>query len=245
MRESFDRSKYNKSFVKIVDEFHRVMSKHDGRRTEITNREFEVEMSYSFPKPAGIIQKSGDEEKVILHLSHDKNGVFTKHHFTGKADKTFQYKSLKEEIDEIGVKHSPQAKTQYESSISRPPVYVFYEIKRALHDMNCAQIDDHELPYGMKFKGRYSDTDFTFIVYIKKDGRLNTTPKKKTGKLEEPQNPVWESPKQPPAVLKHKIAEIINWVKEAEAGRLTKSEIAGGPTGRIQDLETRMSDLGV
>ena len=100
---------------------------------------------------------------------------------------------------------------------------------------------------GQSLRDSTTATLFKFIVYIQKDGRLKTTPKKKKGKLEEPQNPVWESPKEPPAVLKCKIAGIIDWVKDAEAGRLTESEIARGPTRSttIQDLETGMNNLGV
>ena len=238
----FDRSKYNDSFIDIINEFHLVMTNHHGRRTTITNREFSLEMSYSFPKPAGTIQSSSDEEKVTLHLSHGKNGIFTKHHFTGEADRPFQYKSLKEEIDKIGVKHSFQAEMQHKNSTSRPEVNVFHEIKKALHEMNCTQIEDRELRHGTKFTGYYHGTLFKFNVYIRKDGRLNTTPKKKKGKLEEPRNPVWESPKDPPEVLKRKIAGIIDWIKDAEGGRLTESEIADGPK---ESLETKMTNLSV
>src|SRR5437762_13429060 len=106
MRELFDCSKYKTCFLDIVEEFDRVMINHYGRRTTITNREFVIEISYYFPKAAGAIQNPSDEEKATLHISHDKNGVFTKHHFTGEADKTSQYKTLKEEIDKIGTKHS-------------------------------------------------------------------------------------------------------------------------------------------
>lgn len=244
-REQFDPSKYKQPFLDIMADYHLVMTNHHGRKSAIKSREYTVEMLYYFEKTAGTIDTPGEEEIIVLNLSHDKYGVFTKHHFQDEADKPFQYKTLKEDIDKIGVKYSSKAEKQRMSSTSQPEgVNVFHEVTKALHEMDCTEVELREIRHGVKFTGNFHGIKFMFNVYNQKDGRLNTKPKK--GK--QPQNPFWDKPKPPPTALERKIDGVITWVKDAEAGRLSSSsEIAASPSGSegINDLAIGMASLNV
>ena len=239
-REPFDPSKYKKHFLQIMDEFHYDMEDHFGRRNGITRREYTVEMSYLFPRATTDIHQSGLEDVVVLNLSHDKNGVFTKNHFQDEANKPFQYKTLKEAVDEVGIKYSFKAKMQHLSSMSRPEgVNVVAEVRKALERANCKNVEYRQINYAAKFTGNYFGIEFMCNVYTKRDGRLNTTLKKgKDGNNVATQNPVWDYPKVPPAALAREIARVIAWVKDAEAGLFTSSEIAEGPNGIIASVDS-------
>jgi len=224
-----------------MDEFHLVMTNHRGRRSAITCRQYTVEMTYYFPIAAGDINAAGEEETVVLNLSHDKNGVFTKNHFQDEGDKPRQYKTLKEDIDRIGVKYSLKAGIQYMSGVARPDgLDVFYEVRKALDEMNCTEIEEREIRQAIKFTGYYDGIAFMFNVYHKINGKLNTKPKGSNGRKKQPQNPVWDKPKPPPSALKMKIDDVISLVKKAEAGGSTESEIPG-----MDDLKKGLAKLSV
>ena len=157
---------YSQLFFDIINEFRAAMINHNGRKEVIKHNGFTIKMTYYFPQSSG---ERGEEDKVILNISHNKNGIFTLPHFEGIADHPCQYKTLKEDVDAIAVKYSLKAETQHMSSTSRPEgVNVFFEIRNALHEMNCIQIEEGEIRHGKKFTGSYNGQRFMFNVYQKK-----------------------------------------------------------------------------
>jgi hypothetical protein len=79
-------------------------------------------------------------------------------------------------------------------------------------------------------------------VWTTKSGRLNVKAKKVKGVERERVNPVWDAPKAPPIPLKHKIDQVVEWVKAAEEGKLTRVQIAAGPSAStIDELETELT----
>jgi hypothetical protein len=224
-RRPFDRANYQQPFLDVMDEFHGVMVTHYATRHSITCRPYTVEMSYSIPRP-----KDKFKVTVVLYISHNQHGVYTKHHFGGEADKPSNFKRLKREIDLVGVQYSTKSAQQYQSSLSRPMgVNVFVEIHNLLERLDCTDLSEREMRHSLKFSGNYRGTRFMLDVYTMKDGRLNTASKMRNGVEDECQNPVWDRPRVPPYELKRRVDQLIQWIKDAEAGNLTASEIAAGP----------------
>jgi hypothetical protein len=237
-RQLFNPSNYKQPFLNVMNDFHRVMTNHYGRRDTITCRKYTVEMPYFFPPlPDGT---ASQDVKIVLNLSHNKDGVFTKHHFQGEGDKPFHYMTLKEDIDKIGSSHSSKAAKQYAKRNSRPDdVNVFDEVRQVLETMGCVNVAVTYLRCGVKFVGEHHRVKFVFIVYTKKDERLNTRNEKRVS--------VWEKPESPPVDLKLKVDQVISWVKAGEAGRLTAAEIAAGPSrgNNLEDLVVGMMKLNL
>jgi len=184
-----------------------------------------------------------------LNLSHDKCGVFTKHHLQAEGDKPFKFKSLKEDIDELGARNSVKAAEQLEDSRSRPEgINVFDDVRKVLEMFSCTNVAIRQLRHAVKFTGVYSSqTKFMVNVYTTKSGRLNTKLKRKDGRISKVQNVVWDHPKPPPALLALIMEELVEWIKTAEAGKLSQTEIEAGPNdgNQMESLVERLADLNL
>jgi hypothetical protein len=235
-RQPFDPSNYKQPFLDVMNEFHCVMSNHHGRRDKITSRRYTVEMTYFFPPvPDGTCDSTADS-KIVLNLSHNKAGVFTKHHFQGEGDKPLHYMTLKEDIDKVGIEHSSKARTQ--CTCRSHNINVFDEVRRALEGMGCKNVSVKYLRCGLKFVGEtFGGVKFRFIVYTTKEERVNTRSGKRIS--------VWEEPVSPPVDLKLKIDQVLRWVRDIEAGRLSADEIdAETPSDNdMDDLVVGMANL--
>jgi len=213
-----------------MTEFHDVMVAHEGVRDKINQREFTVEMSYTFQIQGRGPTSETETETVILYISHDKDGVFTKCELGAAADKPFKCIPLKAAISVVAAKNSTKAKLQHLEYTSRPDVSVFKEVRNALDILKCENVTYREIRYGHKFLGTFNGVRFEFNVWTTKSGRLNVKPKKVNGITRDRVNPVWDAPKAPPVPLKNEIDQVLEWVKSVENGRLTKNEIAAGPS---------------
>ena len=242
-RHLFDASNYKRHFLKVMEDFHSVMINHNGTLRDITAREYTVEISYLLPRPDQSTTLS--QATVVLYISHNKYGVFTKQHLGGAADKPLQFKLLKAEIDRVAAAHSSRAADQLLSSLSRPDVNVFNEIRNALERLECEELSAREMRHALKFTGTFNGTPFMLNVYTMKDGRLKT--RNCDGVKEECVNPVWDRPQRPPARLKNAVEDVIRWIKAAEAGSLTSSEIEAGPnvSTELDSLTQGISNLSL
>jgi hypothetical protein len=225
-----------------MHEFHDVMVAHQGVRGKINRREFTVEMTYSFQTPRRDATfeanpAEDDVETVILYVSHDKDGVFTKQELGAAADKPSKYVPLKAAISTVAAKNSTKAKIQHLELTSRPDVSVSNEVRTVLETFKCENIAHSEIRYGHKFVGTFNGVQFEFNVWTTKSGRLNAKAKKVRGVTRDRVNPVWDAPKAPPIPLKHKIDQVVEWVKTVEDGRLTEGQIAAGPS-TFDELES-------
>lgn len=236
MRIPFQSSDYKQPFLDIMAELHDVMVAHQGVRGKINRREFTVEMSYSFhigAQTRPLTSTSATEaeaETVILYVSHDKDGVFTKCELGAAADKPSKYIPLKAAISIVAAKNSTKAKLQLLEYTSRPDVSIFKEVSNALDLLKCENVTFCEIRYGYKFLGTYNGVRFEFNVWTTKSGRLNAKPKKDKGVIRDRVNPVWDAPKAPPIPLKLRIDQVVEWVKTVEDGRLSRDQIAAGPS---------------
>lgn len=242
MRRPFDSSDYKQPFLDIMNEFDNVMVAFQGVRGKVNQREYTVEMSYAFRVPSRDTESIPEMETVILYVSHNKDGVFTKCELGAAADKPSKYVPLKATISTIAAKNSNKANLQHLEMMSRPDVNVFKEIYNVLDTFNCENITYCEIRYGYKFLGVFNGLRFEFNVWTTKSGRLNAKAKKVKGVERERVNPVWDAPKAPPIPLKHKIDQVLEWVKTVEEGKLTRTQIAAGPSARtIDELETELT----
>jgi hypothetical protein len=242
MRIPFEISDYKRPFLDIMNEFDDVMVAFQGIRGKVNRREFTVEMSYAFRVDSRDRDTAPDMETVILYVSHNKDGVFTKCELGAAADKPSKYVPLKAAISTVAAKKSNKAKEQHIDMISRPDVNVFKEIYNVLDTFKCENITYCEIRYGYKFLGLFNGVRFEFNVWTMKSGRLNVKAKKVKGVERERVNPLWDVPKAPPIPLKHKIDQVVEWVKIVEEGKLTRSQITDGPSARtIDELETEIT----
>lgn len=232
-----------------MDEFRRIMVNYHGRRGNTTRREYTVELNYSFPQTSNETNVITGPAEVVLNLSHDKCGVFTKHDLQAEGDRPFNFKFLKENIDELGATKSPKAAVQLADSRSRPDgINVFDEVRKVLEMFSCTNVAIRQFRHAVKFTGVYnSQTKFMFNVYTTKTGRLNTKLKKKDGRISKVQNVVWDHPNPPPALLALIVDKLVDWIKAAEAGGLSQSEIEAGPNdgNQMESLVARLADLNL
>jgi hypothetical protein len=249
MRVPFEASDYEAEFLDVMEEFRRIMGNHHGHRGETTRREYTVELNYSFPQTSTDVKNMTNDVSVVLNLSHDKHGVFTKHHLQAEGDKPFQFKSLKEDIDALGARKSFKSAMQLWSSRYRPEgVNVFDEVRKALEMFSCTDVTIRQFRHALKFVGVYGrHTKFMVNVYTTKSGRLNTKMKRKNGIVSKVQNVVWDYPKPPPVILALVIDEVVEWIKAAEGGQLSLNEIEAGPNNgdRMESLVARLANLNL
>jgi hypothetical protein len=249
MRTPFENSDYEAEFLDVMEEFRRIMGNHQGRRGTTTRREHTVELNYSFPSTSTGAKNMTDDVLVVLNLSHDESGVFTLQHLQAEGDKPFQFKSLKEDIDDLGARKSFKSAMQLWSSRYRPDgVNVFDEVRKALEIFSCTDVAIRQLRHALKFTGVYSrHTKFMLNVYTTKTGRLNTKMKRKNGMISKVQNVVWDYPKPPPVILALVIDEVVEWIKAAEGGQLSQTEIEAGPNhgDRMESLVARLANLNL
>lgn len=248
-RTEFQPHQYTIKFLIVLEDFRCVMRKHQGREHKTTNREYTVELSYYFPTPSEDLGEANAEVEVVLEVSHDKNGVFTKHNFRGNGAKPFQFKTLKEDTDQVGECHSSKLANQLSRPNSRPEtVNVYSEILQVLELLSCTGVERQKnVQYGVKFSGQYEGERFQFVLYTDKTGRLSTKSRKRKGHAKtQRKNIVWES--EPGCRNLSKVLdEMVNWVKDAEGGRLSNAQIMEGPSSRysryLEDLDVQMSKL--
>jgi len=243
MRIPFQSSDYKQPFLEIMGEFHDVMVAHQGVRGKFNRREFTVEMSYAFrttTTASDATWETPDMEEVILYVSHDKDGVFTKCALGLAGDKPSKYVALKAAVSTVAAKNSTKAKLQHLEYTSRPDVSVFKEVCNVLDTFKCENVTSYEFRYGYKFLGTFNGARFEFNVWTTKSGRINSKAKRVNGVTRDRVNPVWDAPKAPPIPLKHKIDQVVEWVKTAEDGRLTRSQIAYGPS-TSDELESEIT----
>ena len=227
------------------------MTKHRGREHKTTNREYTVELSYYFPAPSEELEETNPEVEVILEVSHDKNGVFTKHNFRGNGAKPFQFKTLKEDVDQVGERHSSKPANELSRPNSRPEtVNVHNETLQVLELLNCTEVERQTLPYAVKYIGQYQGEKFQFVLYTDKTGRLSTESKRGKGRAKpQRKNIVW-NPEPSCRTLSKVLDEMVKWVKDAEGGRLSDAQILEGPSSRysrflVDDLDMQMSKLNI
>jgi len=239
-RKTYDPADYTQQFRDVLEKFHVVMNNHHGRRQDpITCREWTVESTYLFTAAGdGPSTKEEVEEEVILNLSHNANGQFTKHNLDGAGDHPTKYLALKEEIHRLANMYSSKATKHI--TYSRPQnVDIFHEIRKALGRLDCTDVSQRDFRHAMKFTGKFGNLTFMFNVYhTAKDGRLQTKKGKRTI--------VWDRPKETavPVLLKRELDNVVVWVKKAEAGGLTPAEIAVGLNGG-HDLVVGMGGLSL
>jgi len=222
-RRPFNPANHSLLFLEIMNECHTIMINHQGRFDTITQRDYTVEMVYYFPTTHSVRATEQLESKVVLYLSYNKNGKFTASYLGGAGDKPFQFKSLKEEIDLIPVRH------QGRSCIYAKGVNMVDEVRRELEEMNCMGVEMREIRHGIKFTGYYRDQAFRFNVYTTQKGLINIEMKKRRdGRVEETKNPVWELPREVPnelIELKTGIERVIAWVKGVQRGRSNQAAL--------------------